>query len=46
MLDRMEQMARSGNKDAARELLDQMQQMLENLQMARPGRRARTATTT
>ncbi len=37
MLDRMEQMARSGNKDAARELLDQMQQMLENLQMARPG---------
>ena len=37
MLDRMEQMARSGNKDAARQLLDQMQQMLENLQMARPG---------
>jgi uncharacterized protein (TIGR02302 family) len=37
MLDRMEQMARSGNKDAARELLDQMQSMLENLQMARPG---------
>jgi uncharacterized protein (TIGR02302 family) len=37
MLDRMEQAARSGNKDAARELLDQMQSMLENLQMARPG---------
>ena len=37
MLDRMEQMARSGNKDAARQLLDQMQSMLENLQMARPG---------
>ena len=37
MMDRMEQMARSGNKDAARQLLDQMQQMLENLQMARPG---------
>jgi uncharacterized protein (TIGR02302 family) len=37
MLDRLEQMARSGNKDAARQLLDQLQQMLENLQMARPG---------
>jgi uncharacterized protein (TIGR02302 family) len=37
MLDRMEQLARSGAKDAARQLLDQMQQMLENLQMARPG---------
>jgi uncharacterized protein (TIGR02302 family) len=37
MLDRMERMARSGAKDAARQLLDQLQQMLENLQMARPG---------
>jgi uncharacterized protein (TIGR02302 family) len=37
MLDRMEQLARSGAKDAARQLLDQMQQMLENLQTARPG---------
>jgi uncharacterized protein (TIGR02302 family) len=37
MLDRLENMARSGNKDAARQLLDQMQSMLENLQMARPG---------
>jgi uncharacterized protein (TIGR02302 family) len=37
MIDRMEQLARSGAKDAARQLLDQMQQMLENLQMARPG---------
>ncbi len=37
MLDRLEQLARSGNKDAARQLLDQMQSMLENLQMARPG---------
>ena len=37
MLDRLEQMARSGNKDAARQLLDQLQSMLENLQMARPG---------
>jgi uncharacterized protein (TIGR02302 family) len=37
MLDRMEQMARQGNRDAARQLLDQLQQMMENLQMARPG---------
>jgi uncharacterized protein (TIGR02302 family) len=37
MIDRMEQMARSGSKDAAKQLLDQLQQMLENLQMARPG---------
>ena len=37
MIDRMERLARSGDKDAARQLLDQMQQMLENLQMAQPG---------
>jgi uncharacterized protein (TIGR02302 family) len=37
MMDRLEQMARSGNKDAARQLLDQLQAMLENLQTARPG---------
>jgi uncharacterized protein (TIGR02302 family) len=37
MLDRMENLARSGNKEAARRLLDQLQSMLENLQMARPG---------
>jgi uncharacterized protein (TIGR02302 family) len=37
MIDRLEQMARSGSKDAAKQLLDQLQQMLENLQMARPG---------
>ena len=30
-------MARSGDKDAARQLLDQLQSMLENLQMAQPG---------
>ncbi|SED89406.1 TIGR02302 family protein [Bradyrhizobium erythrophlei] len=36
MLDRMERMSRSGDKDAARQLLEQMQQMLENLQMAQP----------
>jgi uncharacterized protein (TIGR02302 family) len=37
MLDRMERMSRSGDKDAARQLLEQLQQMLENLQMAQPG---------
>jgi uncharacterized protein (TIGR02302 family) len=37
MLDRMEQMARSGNRDAAQRMLQELQQMLENLQMARPG---------
>jgi uncharacterized protein (TIGR02302 family) len=37
MLDRMEQMARSGNRDAAQRMLDELQQMLENLQTARPG---------
>ena len=36
MLDRLEQMARSGNKEAAQRLLDQLQSMMENLQMARP----------
>ena len=39
MMDRLEQMARSGNKDAAKQLLDQLQAMLENLQTARPGAR-------
>src|SRR6202030_980651 len=36
MLDRMEQLAKSGNKDAAKQLLDQLSQMMQNLQMARP----------
>jgi uncharacterized protein (TIGR02302 family) len=37
MLDRMERLARSGARDAARQLLSELQRMLENLQMARPG---------
>lgn len=37
MLDRMEQMARSGSRDAARKMLDELAQMLNNLHMARPG---------
>jgi uncharacterized protein (TIGR02302 family) len=36
MLDRMEQMAKSGNRDAARQMLDQLSQMMQSLQMARP----------
>ncbi len=36
MLDRLENLARSGAKDAARQLLQQLQQMMENLQMATP----------
>src|SRR5437660_9102836 len=37
MIDRFEQLARSGAKDAAKRMLEELQQMLENLQMARPG---------
>lgn len=37
MLDRLENLARSGNKEAAQRLLEQLQSMLENLQMAQPG---------
>ena len=36
LLDRLETMARNGAKDAARELLQQLEQMMENLQMATP----------
>ncbi len=37
MLDRLEALARSGNKEAAQRLLEELQSMLENLQMAQPG---------
>lgn len=37
MMDRIEDLARLGNTEAAQELLSQMQQMLDNLQMAQPG---------
>ena len=37
MLDRMRDLAHTGAKDRARELLSQLQEMLENLRMARPG---------
>lgn len=36
MLDRARQMAQTGAKDQARQLLSQLQQMLENLRLARP----------
>ncbi|NBN80235.1 TIGR02302 family protein [Microvirga tunisiensis] len=36
MLKRIEELARTGSRDAARELLAQMQRMLENLQTGRP----------
>ncbi len=36
MLSRIEELAKSGSRDAARELLAQMQRMLENLQAGRP----------
>ena len=37
MIDRMERLSRSGDKDAARQLLEQLQQMLEGMQLAQPG---------
>jgi uncharacterized protein (TIGR02302 family) len=37
MLRRMEQMSRAGDKEGARDLLDQLQQLLDHPQMARPG---------
>ncbi len=37
MIDRLEQMARSGARDAARRMLQELQSLLENLQTARPG---------
>ncbi len=36
MLNRLENMARSGSREAAQQLLSELQQMLENLQMASP----------
>jgi uncharacterized protein (TIGR02302 family) len=37
MIERMERLSRSGDKAAAKQLLEQLQQMLENLQLAQPG---------
>jgi uncharacterized protein (TIGR02302 family) len=36
MLDRLENMARSGSRDAAQQLLSELEQMMENLQIASP----------
>jgi uncharacterized protein (TIGR02302 family) len=37
MLDRIEELAKLGETEAAQQLLSQLQQMLDNLQMAQPG---------
>ncbi|HKJ61950.1 MAG TPA: TIGR02302 family protein [Hyphomicrobiales bacterium] len=37
MLNQIEDLARSGSKDAARQMLSQLRDMLENLQRAQPG---------
>ncbi|MEM1364158.1 MAG: TIGR02302 family protein [Pseudomonadota bacterium] len=37
MMDRIEELARSGAEDAAREMLNQLQQMMDNLQTAQQG---------
>ena len=37
MIERMERLSRSGDKEGAKQLLEQLQQMLENLQLAQPG---------
>jgi uncharacterized protein (TIGR02302 family) len=37
MIERMERLSRSGDKEAAKQLLEQLQEMLENMQMAQPG---------
>ncbi len=44
MLDRLEKLARSGSRDAARQMLDELAQMLNNLQMARPGQQGEMTT--
>ena len=41
MLDRARELARSGDKEQARQLLSQLQDMLENLRTARPGQTGR-----
>ena len=37
MMDRIEDLAKSGSKDAARQLLSELQQMMDNMQAMRPG---------
>ncbi|MBO0905663.1 TIGR02302 family protein [Jiella sonneratiae] len=37
MLDQIENLAKSGSKDAAQQLLSELQQMMDNLQAMRPG---------
>ncbi len=44
MLDRIENLAKSGSKDAARQLLAEMQQMMDNLQAGRHQQQRRSET--
>jgi uncharacterized protein (TIGR02302 family) len=44
MLDRARELAKNGQREAARQLLSQLQNMLENLRMAGPGRGSQPAT--
>ncbi len=37
MMDRIEDLARSGSREAAQQLLSELQEMMNNLQMAQPG---------
>ncbi len=37
LIERMERLSRQGDKEGAKQLLEQLQEMLENLQMAQPG---------
>ncbi|MBB4005689.1 TIGR02302 family protein [Aurantimonas endophytica] len=37
MMDRIEDLAKSGSKDAAQQMLSELQQMMDNLQAMRPG---------
>ena len=37
MMDQIESLAKSGSKDAAKQLLSELQKMMDNMQVARPG---------
>lgn len=41
MMDQIENLARSGNRDAAQQMLNELQRMMNNLQAGRPQRASR-----
>ena len=43
MMDQIENLAKSGNREQAQELLSQLEDMMNNLQAGRSSSRARTA---